>query len=222
MKMIDFEREGFIPVTPDDVIKFQCSRCGDCCRNVKESVIVEPLDLFRIARFFGKTTDDVMEEYTTALRLAWGYPMLTLKIKQHMDACVFLRAGKCGIYEARPRACRTYPLGTGPDDEKPGAFLDLIVSKKQHHFTGESVRVRDWMGQNINDEDRAFILASYTATGELAEILQRFNGRREPSVMFQMMFYMYGRYNTAKDFMPQFSQNMAYLKNSLVELSERG
>jgi Fe-S-cluster containining protein len=215
---IDFKNEGFIPVGPDDTFKFHCTRCGDCCRNVKESVCVESLDLFRLARHLGITTDEAMERYTDPVLITWGFPMLMLKTKPAMDSCIFLKAGKCSVYEARTRACRTYPLGTGPDDDRPGAFLDLIVSRRQHHFTGESVRVRDWIGANINDEDRAFILANYRFTGELGKILHRIDSRHEQSVLIQTLLYLYSEYDTDGDFMTQYLRNMACLKSGLLRL----
>ena len=30
---------------------FKCTRCGDCCRRIKESVMLESLDAYRLAKF---------------------------------------------------------------------------------------------------------------------------------------------------------------------------
>ena len=35
--------------------------------------------------------------------------MLSLKEKENGD-CIFLKEGKCSIYDVRPRQCRTYPF----------------------------------------------------------------------------------------------------------------
>ena len=37
-----------VPITNKQPIKFKCSACGACCKNVKDSIILEPLDAFRI------------------------------------------------------------------------------------------------------------------------------------------------------------------------------
>ena len=91
--------------------------------------MVESLDLYRLARFLNMEMGNVCLQYTDTVFLAWGFPVLMLKTKPHMDACIFLKSSRCSVHGAKPRACRTYPLGTGPNDERPGEWLYLIVSK---------------------------------------------------------------------------------------------
>ena len=127
--------------------------------------MVESLDLYRLARFFGIEMSEVITQYTDTAFLAWGFPVFMLKTKPHRDTCIFLKSSRCNVYEARPRTCRIYPLGVGPDDERSGEWLNFIVSKKQHHFMGNKRRAGDWMNSNLTPEDRAFVLADYNHTG---------------------------------------------------------
>ena len=47
---LDFDMlpKNIVPITNKQPIKFKCSACGACCKNVKDSIILEPLDAFRI------------------------------------------------------------------------------------------------------------------------------------------------------------------------------
>mgnify|MGYP000616960513 CR=1 FL=1 len=58
-----------VPVTGSDHFPFRCQMCGACCRHVKESVPIDSLDAFRLARFLRnkdkriRSMDDVLELY---------------------------------------------------------------------------------------------------------------------------------------------------------------
>lgn len=70
---------------PKKHFDFHCSLCGDCCRNVKDAVVCESLDVFRLSRYFTQTgnpmqsifrqrklSDGVRETYFTAAGLRDG------------------------------------------------------------------------------------------------------------------------------------------------------
>lgn len=40
-----------VPVAPSDRFPFRCRMCGACCRHVRESVPLESLDAFRLAKY---------------------------------------------------------------------------------------------------------------------------------------------------------------------------
>jgi len=143
--MIEIERVNFQPVNPEDEFEFCCSNCGECCRNIKEAVMLEILDLFRIARYMKLTTTEAMETYTVPAFLSRDFPILLMKTKPHIDACVFLKNGRCSIQSIKPRTCRLYLLSAGPDDKNRGEFQSFLVSQKPHHYTGQRHRVKDWI-----------------------------------------------------------------------------
>ena len=131
---INFDGYGFQKVMPDDYFQFNCSRCGGCCRKVKDSIMVESLDLYRLARFLKMEMSDIILQYTDTTFLAWGFPVFMLKTTPPADACIFLKESRCSVQNAKPRACRLYPLGVGPDEDNPGTWLNFIVSKKQLEY----------------------------------------------------------------------------------------
>ena len=111
-----------IPIKTTDRFPFRCRQCGACCRRVRESVPLESLDVFRLAKFFRdsgakiRSIDDVLAEYAEPVLLhESGYLTFMLKTVGKDDACIFLKDNRCTIHDVNPRACRTYPISIGPD-----------------------------------------------------------------------------------------------------------
>ena len=103
-----------------DTFNFECTRCGECCRNVEWSVLLEPYDLFRIAQYFkrgdrpGQRVEDVIMEYTDITTLPNAdYPIFLMKTQGSLKSCVFLKDGRCSIHEAKPKAAGFIPWERG-------------------------------------------------------------------------------------------------------------
>jgi len=218
--------EAIKPVKPDDEFSYQCSLCGDCCRNVKEAVMLESLDVFRIARYFSKignpmqAIEEILTEYTTPVPLTdLGYPIFLLNTTGPKDECVFLKSGKCSVQPAKPRTCRLYPLSVEPNDSED-SFNYVIVSQKQHHFTGPKIRVGDWMADNFSAEDREFTLMEYKLAGELGRLMRKLKekGVDDRRMLFPIMLYKYFDFDLDAPFMPQYRENIETLKSALTGL----
>lgn len=203
---------------PEDTFRFSCRQCGECCRNVKDAIMVESLDLFRLARYFQLDTAETANRYMKAALLDWGAPVLMLKTKQHQDACVFLKSGKCSVQTMKPRTCRLYPLSIGPHPYKEDAFVIFKVSKRQHHFTGDERFASAWVDANFSQEDRDYINMEYKALREFGRFMRRIPQEHEERVMHLMLSYRYFLFDTGEDFLRQYARNMASLKMELQAL----
>jgi len=204
---------------PRDTFRFKCQNCGSCCRHVAKSVMVESLDLYRLAEFFNMDMAEVAERYTEAVTVAWGAPVLMLKTVQPEDACIFLKDGKCGVYSKRPRACRLYPLSIGPNDTLK-EFLIFNVSGEQHHFQGRWYRAQDWVNDNFQAVDQAYVRMEYRAMRECGHIIRRIPQNREGDVLFQMLRWRYVQYEMDQSFLTQYVHNMQMLKQELERLAK--
>ena len=75
-----------VPVGSKERFPFQCRRCGACCRHVKESVPMESLDAFRLARYLRdrgepiQCMDDVLAKYTIPVLLHESGYMVFMRI----------------------------------------------------------------------------------------------------------------------------------------------
>jgi hypothetical protein len=87
---------------------FECAMCGRCCA-CQDLVQITAFEMFRLASHIGMAPADFYDKYCelTATNLN---PSPHLYIKTSNGACPFLRDDHCGVYEARPYACKAYPM----------------------------------------------------------------------------------------------------------------
>lgn len=118
-----------------DPARFRCTECGDCCR--RHRVPLTAADLFRLTDATGEPPAALIDwlapadvdmtgepESFVALRPGRRLPVLAFG----GGACRFLEAtGRCGVYDARPTACRTFPLELGaPEGDEPRRRLTVL------------------------------------------------------------------------------------------------
>ena len=206
---------------PGETFQFICRNCGDCCRNVRQAVMVESLDLFRMARHLQMDVAEAAERYTDVGIIAWGAPILLMKTAEPDGACVFLKDNRCALHGSgsKPRACRLYPLSVGPDDALT-KFLIFKVSAKQHHYKGRRYRAQEWIAANFSKEDREYVSTEYLALQDFGKLMRLIPRGREKDVLFLMLRWRYFQFETDQDFMRQFVRNMALLKRDLEKLAK--
>jgi Fe-S-cluster containining protein len=88
-------------------IQFQCQGSGKCCTSHGEFgfVFLTPSDRKRIAEHLGMTTAAFTKKHCARHKGAYH-----LKEDLESPDCEFLKGKSCGIYEARPTQCRTWPF----------------------------------------------------------------------------------------------------------------
>lgn len=86
-------------------VQFQCQGSGRCCvsRGDYGYVYLSTFDRRRLAKHFGLGTREFTARYCEKEDGYW-------KLRDFTKACLFLRDKKCGVYEARPTQCRTWPF----------------------------------------------------------------------------------------------------------------
>ena len=213
-----------IPVRPRDQVPFTCQRCGNCCRNVEKQIMLEPLDAYQLGRFLRQhsgeiqSMEDVYSRYAEPMLLAQGFPVFTLKTVGSERACVFLRDGRCQVYEGRPRTCRLYPFSAAVGQRgKRFAFYQCLDCHKSH-FNGSKVSIKDWMYQNFTRDDRAFVEADAAAMTELGRLLRALGPNGQQNCLFQLLYYRYYNFDLDRPFMEQYQANHRAL---VAELQHR-
>jgi Fe-S-cluster containining protein len=83
-------------------LRFECSRCGDCCRGSGHVWVTEP-ETERIRALLGISQDDLGQRFLRRV----GHRLALTDGPQ--GDCVFWEDG-CTIYPARPSQCRTFPF----------------------------------------------------------------------------------------------------------------
>lgn len=105
-----------------DGIRFECQGSGKCCLSREEYgyVYLTLEDRRRLARHFGLTTVAFTRQYCER-----GGGHVYLKQPDRTE-CRFLEGNRCGVYEARPIQCRTWPFW--PEVMAPKAWSKEVKS----------------------------------------------------------------------------------------------
>lgn len=94
-------------------LRFGCTMCGNCCSGPAGYVLVNDAECAALAARLGVGVDEFIARYTHVL--PEGRSLREINGPRGYD-CVFLDREKlpgravCGVYEDRPRQCRTWPF----------------------------------------------------------------------------------------------------------------
>ncbi len=86
-------------------LKFACTECGKCCTGEPGYVWIKQDEIEAMAETLGISVREFIQMYTRQVN-----GDLSLKEFPKTYDCIFLRDGKCQVYKARPRQCRTFPF----------------------------------------------------------------------------------------------------------------
>ena len=84
-------------------LKFTCTGCGACCTGTGRVWLNEG-EIRQMAAQLGQAVDKFVGDYIERREGRWA-----LQEDSKTGDCVFLNEGRCGVYQARPRQCRTFP-----------------------------------------------------------------------------------------------------------------
>jgi len=163
---------------------------NQCCRKLE--LWLTPYDVLRLKRRLQLTSEEFIERFADVKpgQNGWPMPLLLMRVDEAERTCPFLGDQGCTVYEDRPGACRTYPLGRatkggrdgGPSEE--GFFL-----VREEHCRGFATG-RPWQpAQWIADQG----LETYNAVNDqFLPIVTRQAPDANPQVIAQKMrmFFM--------------------------------
>ena len=122
-----------------------CEGCGACCRDMGESVRLDPLDVHELTLHLSRSFADLVDS-AIGLHAEDGVilPHLLMTSAEPVPQCVFLQDdGRCGIHDFRPGLCRLFPLGRNYD----GASFQYFVVEGACSLPGRTkVRIDKWLG----------------------------------------------------------------------------
>jgi len=94
----------------DDTISFDCKICGKCCKS-RHDLILTPYDVFRLARYLTRTTEEIIRNYCEVYEGQDSRLPIVRVLPRPPDAsCPFLRNRKCAVHPSKPILCRVFPL----------------------------------------------------------------------------------------------------------------
>ena len=223
---MDDQKTMVVSVHAKDCVDYQCRRCGQCCRHIKDAVMVESMDAYRLANYLRGcdpnicTIDDVLTRYCEPMPLTQEcFPIFMLKTTGPDDSCIFLKDGLCSIYEARPRTCRLYPFSVGPGERGRDFEYCLCLDRHRSHFTGSRVSVKDWLYQNFKREDKEYVKREYEIATELGKLMRAIDPAMRQGIVFKVLYYRYYNFDLDQPFQPQYEQNNRHLLADLHRIA---
>jgi Fe-S-cluster containining protein len=116
------------------LLKMNCAQCGSCCcdpvieltdNDIKRLVKHTGLPTDRLIRLYAKSDFTVVNDTEDWINLSYGKRQFGLRKKKD-GSCLFLSDDrKCTAYEARPMACRVFPIDVYLDEESRVSDLEL-------------------------------------------------------------------------------------------------
>ena len=109
---------------------------NECCRRL--DLMLTPYDVLRLKQHLGLDSGEFIDRYTVVENGQNGWPLPRLKMSDTAEAtCPFVSDAGCTVYEDRPGACRTYPLGrAAKGGSEAGIQAESFFLVKEPHCRG--------------------------------------------------------------------------------------
>ncbi|MCL6621290.1 MAG: YkgJ family cysteine cluster protein [Syntrophobacterales bacterium] len=148
-------------LTRDSRFTFICGPGVPCFNRCCQAgvIVLNPGDVLRLKRFLQVSSTEFLRRYTVRETEAGsGLPLVFLRPPRGQDTgCPFVTDTGCRVYEARPDACRLFPLAQG-SVLTPEGPRDQLYLRQPPYCQGLAAdsewSVADWMAaQGFDPED---------------------------------------------------------------------
>jgi len=198
----------------NDLVKAGCNDCKGCfacCQGMGNSIILDPLDIYRLLINLNNTFEELIAD-KIELNVVAGIIMPNLKMIGSLERCSFLNdEGRCGIHIFRPGICRLFPLGRCYENHAFKYFLQVYECKKKNK---SKIKVRKWIDTpDIKDNER-FVIDWHYFIKEVQNIVrntQEDNLIKDINMYILKNFYI-KPYDANIDFYLQFNERLREAK----------
>jgi len=129
------------------ILKFECKKCGLCCREKNFIITLTHLDVLRIYYQLKLSSINELLEVVAFFEVDINnkellkriiYPPILLNGKYYIlglnknkdNSCVYLKDNKCKIYNVRPNICKIFPFTFNIESNKLKIQINLIAKEK--------------------------------------------------------------------------------------------
>ena len=194
--------------TLNDMVKAgcnDCKGCSACCQGMGSSIVLDPLDVYRLCQNLGLTFEQLLVE-KLELQVVDGIVLPNLKMGGEKEQCAFLNEeGRCSIHAFRPGICRLFPLGRYYENGTFQYFLQVYECKNENRT---KVKVRKWIDTPDVAKYERFVSEWHYFLLDLQENLQNEASeeeRKRVSMGILKVFYLLP-YDVDRDFYEQFDE----------------
>lgn len=197
-----------------------CEGCHACCEQMGTSIVLDPLDIWRLCVVTGKTFEQLIQK-EVELHVVEGLILPNLAMTGKNEQCTFLNeAGRCTIHAHRPGLCRVFPMGRIYEEGTLHYFLQPDACQKSERT---KVKVSKWLDTPEMKKNEQFLLTWHRLRREVQEcILAEADEQKAKTVnMFFMKLFFVTPYETEGDFYEQFQSRMEQAKQVLGICTEK-
>lgn len=194
----------------NDMVKADCKDCegcSACCKGMGNSIVLDPLDVFRLTKGLNCTFEALIQNQAE-LNVVDGIVLPSIRMGEAGEACGFLDPqGRCSIHSFRPGICRLFPLGRIYTEEGIRYFLQIYECVKKNRT---KVKVRSFMDNPDGKRYDKFIADWHDFLKKAENEMEKQNDpnfTRELSMNVLKMFYL-TPYEKEQDFYDQFGKRL--------------
>ncbi len=199
--------------TANDMVKADCGDCAGCsacCRGMGESIVLDPLDIYRLTTSLEMSFEALMLQYIE-LNVVDGVILPNLKMSGPKEACGFLNEkGRCSIHPYRPGICRLFPLGRYYEDGGFQYFLQVHECKKDNRT---KVKVKKWIDTPDVKQYERFVSDWHNFLRKLQERAAESGEQTAKQISMFLLTQFYRKpYDRSRDFYSQYEERMGQAK----------
>lgn len=194
----------------NDLVKADCNDCkgcSACCHGMGTSIILDPLDIYRLTGNLNCTFEELLAD-KIELNVVDGIIMPNLKMVEESENCAFLNEeGRCRIHAFRPGFCRLFPLGRVYENHSFQYFLQVHECKKENKT---KIKVRKWIDTPDLKNNEQFVTDWHYFLKDLQNIIKSTENDaliKNISMYVLKNFYM-TPYDSATGFYEQFQERL--------------
>lgn len=166
------------------MVKAGCSGCGRCCKGMGTSIVLDPLDIYRMTSHLQCSFEMLMTD-KIELNVVDGIILPNLKMKGQNESCGFLNdKNQCAIHPFRPGICRLFPLGRYYENNRFKYFLQVHECKNEHP---SKVKIKKWLEEPELSRQEAFIRRWHYFLKNLQDMLDE---KEDESLRKQVSMYI--------------------------------
>ena len=192
-----------------------CEGCSACCRGMGSSILLDPMDVWRLRRDLHKDFSTLIEK-EAELGMADGMILPNMKMDVRTDACHFLDGnGRCSIHDSRPGLCRLFPLGRYYEENGFRYFLQIYECRKKDRG---KIKIKKWLGIPNLKAYEAYILSWHDFLEKCREGADTLDEEKRRTLALYVLsrFYELPYYaDSEENFYAEFAQRLAESEEKL-------
>ena len=147
-----------------------CEGCHTCCCGMGESVVLDPLDVWRLCTHLHISQEELIGRYAP-LGYVDGCILPHLAMQGADERCIFLNEeGRCSVHAARPGFCRMFPLGRYYHD---ATFHYILQIHECPCPTRTKIKIKKWLDTPELGRYEAFALSWHDLLADSRSVMQK-------------------------------------------------